>query len=161
MMGVLTDRQNTVDDGGSMDERQNDDDDYQIERLLPPVPDNCGPQTVSLSSLLELAISHTNREFQILSELLQKKSETDRKVSILNFANSTRAIYLKLYALVKWVKASKRFDQLTNICYFLDQLSESFIDTADNFVQIAREELVFARSVSKVYNLQHLLISTF
>jgi hypothetical protein len=142
-MMVLSDRKNTIDEAYMDDEEES-----QLERfVLPTVPDNCGPQTVSLASLLDQAICHTNREIQITAEILQKKSEMDRKVSILNFANTTRAIYLKLYALVKWVKASKKFDQLTNICYFLDQLSECFVDTADNFVQIAREELIFARSV--------------
>lgn len=32
-----------------------------------------------------------------------------------------------------------------SICYFLDQQSQYFVDTADRLVQLAREELVFAR----------------
>lgn len=152
MLGVLTDRQNTVEESPVDEQRGGgggiEDEEQQLEQfILPTVPDNCGPQTVSLATLIELAVGHTNRDFQILAELLQKKSEMDRKVSILSFATSTRVVFLKLYALVKWLKGSKKFDQLTSICYFLDQLSDYFVDTADNFVQIAREELVFARRV--------------
>lgn len=145
-MGVLTDRHNTVDESSIDEHRLFDDEEHHVDRfLLPTVPENCGPQTVSLAYLLELAINHTNRDFQILSEALQKKSEVERKVAILNFATSTRVVFLKIYALVKWLKGSRRFDQLSNICFFLDQLSDFYVDTADSFVQVAREELVFAR----------------
>jgi hypothetical protein len=147
MIGVLTDRQNTVDES-PVDEQRGfvEEEEQQIDRfLLPAVPENSGPQTVSLATLLDLAIGQTNRDFQKLSEQLQKKPEMERKVLILNFSSSTRVVFLKIYALVKWLKASKKFDQLTNICFFLDQLSDYFVETADNFVQIAREELVFAR----------------
>ncbi|KAI6192425.1 Mediator complex subunit rgr-1 [Aphelenchoides bicaudatus] len=145
MLGVLTDRQNTVEES-PLDEHRGFDGAHNDGRLLlPAVPENSGPQTVSLSALLDLAISSTNRDFQVLIEALQKKTEADRKVAILQFSDTTRVVFLKLYALVKWLKASKKFEQLSNICYFLDQLSDYFIESADSFVQIAREELIFAR----------------
>ncbi|VBB31806.1 unnamed protein product, partial [Acanthocheilonema viteae] len=76
---------------------------------------------------------------------LPKKLDSDRKISIVQFAHSTRVLFIKLLAVVKWVKSSKKFESCASICYFLDQQSQYFVDTADRLVQLAREELVFAR----------------
>ena len=41
---------------------------------------------------------------------LPKKLDADRKISIVQFAHSTRTLFIKLLAIVKWLKSSKKFD---------------------------------------------------
>jgi mediator of RNA polymerase II transcription subunit 14 len=120
-----------------------DDDNRKVS--LPDVPDRCGPPSISLAQLLDFAIQHTYHELTVLTELLPKKNDAAKKISIVQFAHSTRLKFVKLLAIVKWVKMSKKFDALPKICYFLDQQAMYFIDTADKLVQLAREELVGAR----------------
>ncbi|KAK6027394.1 mediator complex subunit MED14 [Ostertagia ostertagi] len=54
-------------------------------------------------------------------------------------------LFVKLLAVVKWVKSSKKFESCAAICYLLDQQSQYFVETADRLVTISREELVMAR----------------
>ncbi|KHJ94098.1 mediator complex subunit MED14 [Oesophagostomum dentatum] len=112
---------------------------------LPVVPDKCGPPTISLNYLLDFAIQQIYHEITVLSELLPKKLDGDRKISLVQFAHSTRMLFVKLLAVVKWVKSSKKFESCAAICYLLDQQSQYFIETADRLVTISREELVVAR----------------
>lgn len=148
MIGPLTDRQNALDDPSSISaalDNNNQNEEQQLEKFeLPTAPENYGGRSIPLSYLLDFAIQFTYHEFTVLTELLQKKSESDRKISLAHFARSTRLIFLKLFAVVKWAKKSKKFEQLENICFFLDQQSEYFVETADRFVHVARAELLFA-----------------
>lgn len=112
---------------------------------LPQIPERCGPPTISLSLLLDFAIQNTVHELTILSELLPKKKETDRKISVVEFSHITRMVFVKLLAIVKWLKISKKFESLASIRYFLDEQSQIFVETADRLVSIIREELRFAR----------------
>lgn len=116
-----------------------------LKIALPPVPDKCGPPTISLALLMDFAIQQTYHDLTILTELLPKKKSTDRKISIVQFAHSTRTIFMKLLAIVKWIRISKRFEPLAAMRYFLEQQSSIFVDTADRLVLIARDELRFAR----------------
>lgn len=100
-----------------------------------------------LALLLDFAVQNTLHQLILLTELLPRKSETDRKISVVTFAHSTRQIFVKLLAIVKWIKQSKKFEPLTAIRYFLDQQAMHFVDTADRLVLIAREELKCARFV--------------
>ncbi|KAI1700697.1 mediator complex subunit MED14 domain-containing protein [Ditylenchus destructor] len=113
--------------------------------LLPQVPDKCGTPTISLALLIDFAVQQTLHELTVLCELLPKKKENDRKISVVQFAHSTRLIFVKLLAIVKWIRQSKKFEPLSAIRYFLDQQASHFVDTADRLVIIAREELRFAR----------------
>ncbi|WKY02743.1 hypothetical protein Q1695_016202 [Nippostrongylus brasiliensis] len=112
---------------------------------LPVVPDKCGPPTINLNYLLDFAIQQIYHEITVLSELLPKKLDGDRKISLVQFAHSTRMLFVKLLAVVKWVKSSKKFESCSAICYLLDQQSQYFVETADRLVTISREELVMAR----------------
>nr|CDJ94008.1 Mediator complex domain containing protein [Haemonchus contortus] len=78
-------------------------------------------------------------------QTLPKKLDGDRKISLVQFAHSTRMLFVKLLAVVKWVKSSKKFESCAAICYLLDQQSQYFVETADRLVTISREELVMAR----------------
>lgn len=152
MLGPLTDRQNaSIEDAQpntTLEVNTNNNnqvDEQAVEKFsLPQAPAEYGSRTIALNYLLDFAIQFTYHELSILTELLQKKSESDRKISLAHFARSTRLIFLKLYAIVKWVKKSKKFDQLDNICFFLDQQCEYFVETADRFAHVSRAELIFA-----------------
>ncbi|KAI6240758.1 Mediator complex subunit rgr-1 [Aphelenchoides fujianensis] len=149
-MNVLMDRQNQMAAEESGDEATGGEEDEQpsfAERFtLPPVPEQCGPPTVALSRLIDLAVQETYRQWTQMLEILDKRPDADRKLGLMEFTRKTRTLFLKLYAVVKWVRVAKPFDQLTtSICFVLDQLSQQYVDTADNFVQLAKEELVFAK----------------
>uniref|UniRef100_A0A915E4X5 Mediator of RNA polymerase II transcription subunit 14 n=1 Tax=Ditylenchus dipsaci TaxID=166011 RepID=A0A915E4X5_9BILA len=88
--------------------------------------------------------SHSARD-HYPQRVAAKKKETERKISVVQFAHSTRLIFVKLLAIVKWIKQSKKFEPLTAIRFFLDQQAMHFVDTADRLVAIARDELRFAR----------------
>uniref|UniRef100_A0A0K0CYV1 Mediator of RNA polymerase II transcription subunit 14 n=1 Tax=Angiostrongylus cantonensis TaxID=6313 RepID=A0A0K0CYV1_ANGCA len=121
------------------------DDEGHNKPVLPIVPEKCGPPTISLNYLLDFAIQQIYHEITVLSELLPKKLDGDRKISLVQFAHSTRMLFVKLLAVVKWVKSSKKFESCAAICYLLDQHSQYFVETADRLVAISREELVLAR----------------
>lgn len=146
MIGPLTNRQNAPEDPSAIVsiDNHNEEETLTEKSSLPLVPAEYGSRSITLNYLLDFAIQFTYHEFGILTELLQKKSEADRKISLAHFTRSTRLIFLKLFAIVKWIKKSKKFEQLDSISFFLDQQSGYFVETADRFVQIARTELVFA-----------------
>ncbi|KJH43217.1 mediator complex subunit MED14 [Dictyocaulus viviparus] len=140
------------------------DDEDQNKPVLPVVPEKCGPPTISLNYLLDFAIQQIYHEITILvykhshiinlmtsmrklkkNGKLPKKLDGDRKISLVQFAHSTRMLFVKLLAVVKWVKSSKKFESCAAICYLLDQHSQYFVETADRLVTISREELVMAR----------------
>ncbi|VDM54959.1 unnamed protein product [Angiostrongylus costaricensis] len=121
------------------------DDEGHNKPVLPIVPEKCGPPTISLNYLLDFAIQQIYHEITVLSELLPKKLDGDKKISLVQFAHSTRMLFVKLLAVVKWVKSSKKFESCAAICYLLDQHSQYFVETADRLVAISREELVLAR----------------
>ena len=57
-----------------------DDDNRKVS--LPDVPDRCGPPSISLAQLLDFAIQHTYHELTVLTELLPKKNDAAKKISI-------------------------------------------------------------------------------
>lgn len=114
-------------------------------KSLPQVPDRCGPPIIPLSVLLDFAVQNVYHEITVLSELMQKKTDQDKKISLVTFAHNTRMQFVKLLALVKWIKTSKKFDQCSSICYLLDQQAQFYIDTADRMVMMSRGDLVLAR----------------
>ncbi|KHN74686.1 Mediator of RNA polymerase II transcription subunit 14 [Toxocara canis] len=122
-----------------------EDEEEYMKPMLPTVPEKCGPPVINLGLLIEFAVQQILHELTVLSELLPKKLDADRKISIVQFAHSTRTLFIKLLAVVKWVKSSKKFESCASICYFLDQQAQYFIETADRLAQLSREELVHAR----------------
>src|SRR4051812_45162227 len=99
MLGPLTDRQNAaIEDAPTITSNNNNDqDEDQIVQkfTLPQIPAEYGSRSITLNHLLDFAIQFSYHEFSILTELLQKKSESDRKISLAHFARSTRLIFLK------------------------------------------------------------------
>uniref|UniRef100_A0A914HX03 Mediator of RNA polymerase II transcription subunit 14 n=1 Tax=Globodera rostochiensis TaxID=31243 RepID=A0A914HX03_GLORO len=112
---------------------------------LPAAPPQCGPPTVSLALLIDFAIHWNYRQFEILSELNSKKKETDRKISVVEFAHNTRLIFVRLLAIVRWLKSAKKFEPLASIRHLLDEQATRYVESADRLVEIARNELPNAR----------------
>ena len=125
-------------------------DDSDVGQLLPQVPKESGSQTISLSVLLDFAIQQALHELTILSEMLLEKDQPERKKAIVQFAHATRLMFVKILAIVRWLKQSKKFEPLSSICYVLDQQAACFVDTADKLCELARVELQHARFVSNI-----------
>ncbi|CAI2348423.1 unnamed protein product [Caenorhabditis sp. 36 PRJEB53466] len=126
-----------------------DSEDETPQNPLPEVPPNCGPQTIPLNVLLDFAIQHVYHEITVLAELMQRKTneqgEQERKTSLVHFAHATRSQFVKLVAIVKWIRVSKRMDVCYSVDYLLDLQSQYFIDTADRLVSMTRGDLELAR----------------
>ncbi|XP_038050987.1 mediator of RNA polymerase II transcription subunit 14-like [Patiria miniata] len=104
-----------------------------------------GTNSISLGLLLEFLIQKTYHELMVLSELLPRKTDMERKIEIVKFARSTRQSFVRLLALVKWASSAAKVDKCAAISAFLDQQSLLFVDTADMLSHMARENLVHAR----------------
>ncbi|KAK0403253.1 hypothetical protein QR680_016813 [Steinernema hermaphroditum] len=104
-----------------------------------------GPPHIRLSVLLDFAVQQIYHDLTVLAELLPKKMDMDRKISIVKFAHDTRGLFVKILAGVKWLKTAGRFEMCSSIMHFLDQQSMLFIETADRLVELARGELIHAR----------------
>lgn len=119
--------------------------------MIPMGPMNGGPpgqmpnQMVFISDLLNLAIKKTYRELFLLSELLPRKTDMERKIEIMLFANRNRQLYVRLLGLVKWASSASKVEKCSQIVSFLDKQSVLFTETADILARLSRETLVTAR----------------
>lgn len=102
-------------------------------------------QMVSIGELLEFATKKTYRELSLLAELLPRKTDMERKIEIMLFANRNRQLFTRLLALVKWASSASKVDKCSQIKSFLDKQSMWFIETADALARLSRETLVHAR----------------
>lgn len=100
---------------------------------------------VSLTQIIELGVQKTYHDLTVLAELLPRKTDFERKVEIVNFAERTRQLFIRLLALVKWAGTASKIEQCQDIVSFLDKQALLFINTADNMANIARTTLVQAR----------------
>ncbi|XP_055533102.1 mediator of RNA polymerase II transcription subunit 14 [Wyeomyia smithii] len=100
---------------------------------------------IPLGRLIDFIIQRTYHELTVLAELLPRKTDMERKIEIYNFSASTRQLFIRLLALVKWANSASKVDKSAKIMGFLDKQSLLFIDTADMMSRMARETLVNAR----------------
>ena len=103
------------------------------------------PNRVSLTQIIDLGVQKTYHDLTVLAELLPRKTDFERKVEIVNFAERTRQLFIRLLALVKWAGGASKIEQCMDIVSFLDKQALLFINTADNMANIARTTLVQAR----------------
>jgi len=101
--------------------------------------------TISLSNLIDLIIQRTYHELTVLSELLPRKTDMERKIEILQFANRTRQLFVRLLALIRWTNSASKVDKCARISSFLNTQQYLFVETADMLSRLARETLVHAR----------------
>ncbi|XP_015794906.1 mediator of RNA polymerase II transcription subunit 14 [Tetranychus urticae] len=101
--------------------------------------------TMSLSRLVDFTVQRTYHELLILTDLLPQKSDIERKIEIISFANRTRQLFIRLLALVKWAGSASKVEKCSTIVAFLNKQAMFFIETADSLAKMARENLVQAR----------------
>ncbi|XP_064134218.1 mediator of RNA polymerase II transcription subunit 14 isoform X3 [Loxodonta africana] len=98
-----------------------------------------------LSSLIEFLLHRAYSELMVLTDLLPRKSDVERKIEIVQFASRTRQLFVRLLALVKWANNAGKVEKCAMISSFLDQQAILFVDTADRLASLARDALVHAR----------------
>ena len=106
---------------------------------------NRSMETVKLSQLIEFSIQRTYHELTVLTELLPRKSDMERKIEIVTFVNRTKQLFIRLLALVKWAGSASKVEKCSNIVSFLDKQSMLFTETADVLAKMSRENLAQAR----------------
>lgn len=72
--------------------------------------------TVPLVNLLDALLQKAYHDLNVLQELLRNKSDGDRKVEIVKYAQRTRALLIRLLALVKWAGNSSSVQQCSVCC---------------------------------------------
>ncbi|XP_048963380.1 mediator of RNA polymerase II transcription subunit 14 isoform X5 [Canis lupus dingo] len=98
-----------------------------------------------LSTLIEFLLHRAYSELMVLTDLLPRKSDVERKIEIVQFASRTRQLFVRLLALVKWANNAGKVEKCAMISSFLDQQAILFVDTADRLASLARDALVHAR----------------
>ncbi|KAM5195299.1 mediator of RNA polymerase II transcription subunit 14 isoform 4-T4 [Hipposideros larvatus] len=98
-----------------------------------------------LSTLIEFLLHRAYTELMVLTDLLPRKSDVERKIEIVQFASRTRQLFVRLLALVKWANNAGKVEKCAMISSFLDQQAILFVDTADRLASLARDALVHAR----------------
>ncbi|CAO2624346.1 Mediator of RNA polymerase II transcription subunit 14 [Lemmus lemmus] len=98
-----------------------------------------------LSTLIEFLLHRAYSELLVLTDLLPRKSDVERKIEIVQFASRTRQLFVRLLALVKWANDAGKVEKCAMISSFLDQQALLFVDTADRLASLARDALVHAR----------------
>ena len=83
-----------------------------------------GPPQVSLSLLIEFIVQRTYHDLTVLAELLPRKTDTERKIEIFNFASRTRMLFVRLLALVKWAGSASKVDKCVSIVNFCDRSAQ-------------------------------------
>lgn len=111
--------------------------------MMAPVGGSGG--SVSLATLIEFFVQRTYHELVVLSELLPRKSDMERKLEIVQYAARTRQLCVRLLALVKWAGSVNKVNKSAGIMAFLDKQSALFVDTADQLALMARRHLSSAR----------------
>ncbi|XP_060590641.1 mediator of RNA polymerase II transcription subunit 14-like isoform X2 [Ruditapes philippinarum] len=104
-----------------------------------------GVGTISLATLIDFIVQRTYHELVVLSEILPRKTDMERKIEIVQYASRTRQLFIRLLALVKWANSASKVDKCVEICNFLEQQSMWFVETADTLSRMSRETLVNAR----------------
>ena len=75
-------------------------------------PAGGGPAgTISLSTLMDLILQRTHHELVVLSELLPRKTDMEKKIEIVQFISRTRQLFIRLLALVKWANSASKVDK--------------------------------------------------
>ncbi|XP_067950998.1 mediator of RNA polymerase II transcription subunit 14-like [Watersipora subatra] len=109
------------------------------------VPNGAQQGNIALSTVIDFSLQKAYHELMVLSELLPRKTDMERKMEIVQYAYRTRQLFIRVLALVKWAKNGCKIDQCMAISNYLDQQAMLYIDTADRLSKLARGTLVQAR----------------
>ena len=130
--------------GGTPQQTQQQQQIVPVQNGPPVAPPPAGPPQVSLALLIEFIVQRTYHDLTVLAELLPRKTDTERKVEIFNFASRTRMLFVRLLALVKWAGSASKVDKCVSIVNFCERSAQTFMETADALARMARETLVRA-----------------
>uniref|UniRef100_A0A2K6M246 Mediator of RNA polymerase II transcription subunit 14 n=1 Tax=Rhinopithecus bieti TaxID=61621 RepID=A0A2K6M246_RHIBE len=64
-----------------------------------------------LSTLIEFLLHRAYSELMVLTDLLPRKSDVERKIEIVQFASRTRQLFVRLLALVKWANNAGKVEK--------------------------------------------------
>ncbi|XP_064090575.1 mediator of RNA polymerase II transcription subunit 14-like [Macrobrachium nipponense] len=101
--------------------------------------------TISLGVLIQYINQRTYSDLLNLAEILPRKSDVEKKVDIVQYAQRTRQLYVRLLALVKWAASASKVDKCNHIMALLEKQNNLFTDTADKLYHITKGDLVRAR----------------
>lgn len=87
---------------------------------VPPTPATV-QGTVPLSLLLEFAIHRTYSEISVLENLFPSKTDMDKKIELVKFANQTKQLYIRILSLVRWAGSVGKVVKCSDIISFLDK----------------------------------------
>ncbi|XP_065317157.1 uncharacterized protein LOC135925664 isoform X3 [Gordionus sp. m RMFG-2023] len=101
--------------------------------------------SISFVMLLDFSVQRTYHDIMILSEILPRKIDFERKKEIIMFSDKTRKHLIRLLGIIRWIKHQINFDKCDKIISFLDNQNSIFIDTADFLANLSRNTLTQAR----------------
>uniref|UniRef100_A0A0K0FU42 Mediator of RNA polymerase II transcription subunit 14 n=1 Tax=Strongyloides venezuelensis TaxID=75913 RepID=A0A0K0FU42_STRVS len=104
-----------------------------------------GNDSVPFGVLLKYSCHKISQELIVISELLPKYKDYNRKITITEFSYMARCLVSKILAIVKWLRSYNEHKTCKEIQSFLETQEHYFRDTADALCAIARNELVIAR----------------
>ncbi|KAG7153507.1 Mediator of RNA polymerase II transcription subunit 14-like [Homarus americanus] len=96
--------------------------------------------TISLGVLIQYINQRTYSDLLNLAEILPRKSDMEKKMDIVQYAQRTRQLYVRLLALVKWAASASK-----HIMALLEKQNSLFTDSADKLYHMTKENLVRAR----------------
>ncbi|KAK8756724.1 hypothetical protein V5799_000574 [Amblyomma americanum] len=70
-----------------------------------------GAGSIPLGRLIDFILQRTYHELTVLAELLPRKTDVERKIEIVQFASSTRQLFVRLLALVKWAASATKVEK--------------------------------------------------
>lgn len=97
--------------------------------------------SISLGELLNCLIQATYHDLSLLSELLPRKSDMEKKIEIVKFCKKSKHRFVRLLALANWAASSDKIQDFTQISAFLDDQAQRYIDTADRLLYQSQVEL--------------------
>lgn len=101
--------------------------------------------TISLGVLIQYINQRTYSDLLNLAEILPRKSDLEKKIDIVQYAQRTRQLYVRLLALVKWAASASKVDKCCHIMALLEKQNNLFTYTADKLYHMTKENLVCAR----------------
>ncbi|CEF69816.1 Mediator complex, subunit Med14 family-containing protein [Strongyloides ratti] len=104
-----------------------------------------GNDFVPFGVLLKYSCHKISQELIVISELLPKYKDYNRKITITEFSYMARCLLSKILAIVKWLRSYNEHQMCKEIQKFLETQEQFFRETADILCNIARSELVHAR----------------
>ena len=76
--------------------------------------------TTPLSMLLSWACHRTYAELKRMENLNPNRSDKDKKITLVKFADQTKKLFVRILAVLKWTKSADQVLRSNMICTFLE-----------------------------------------